>query len=73
MWNMGLCLICKSSESEVYLSSLLSSFALGGSGVCGQLGLMGNAMDEAVRVGSASAIALKSRVCWFVLILKLKS
>ena len=59
--EIGLCLICWSSGSMVCSSLLL--FLSMGSGVCGQLDLMGSAVDESVRVGSESAIALRSRVC----------
>ena len=69
--EMGLCLICWSSESIVCSSLSLSS--LTGLGMCGWLNLVDKVFVDSVGVGSASAIELRSRVCWLVCISKLKS
>ena len=69
--EMGLCLICWSSGSMVCSSSSLSS--LTGSGMCGRLDLVGRVFVGSVGVGSASAIELRSRVCWSVRTSKSKS
>ena len=68
--EMGLCLICWSSGSMICSSS---SSSLTGPGMRGRLGLVGKVLVGSIGVGSASAIELRSRVCWLVHISKLKS
>ena len=69
--DIGLCLICWSSGSTMCSSSSMSS--LGVLGVCGGAGLAGRVVVDSVGVGSASAIELRSSVCWSVRISKSKS
>ena len=71
MTEHTVCLICWSSGSMVCSSLSLSS--LMGSGMCGRLDLIGRVFVGSVGVGSASAIELRSRVCWLVRTSKSKS
>ena len=69
--EIGLCLICWSRGSTMHSSSSLSSSV--SSGACGGAGLVGGVVVDSVGVGSASAIELRSSVCWSVCISKSKS
>ena len=69
--DIGLCLICWSSGSTMCSSSSLSS--LGVLGMCGGAGFVGRVVVDSVGVGSASAMELRSSVCWSVRISKSKS
>ena len=69
--EIGLCLICWSSGSTMCSSSSLSSsVALE---TCGGAGFAGGVVIDSVGVGSASAMELRSSVCWSVRISKSKS
>ena len=68
--DIGLCLICWSSGSTCSSSSLSSSVALG---MCGGAVFAGRVVVDSVGVGSASAMELRSSVCWSVRISKSKS
>ena len=69
--EIGLCLICWSSGSMTCSSSSLSSsVALG---MCDGIGFVERVVVDSVGVGSASAIELRSSVCWSVRISKSKS
>ena len=69
--DIGLCLICWSSRSTMCSSSLLSSLVV--LGMCGGAVFAGRAVVDSVGVGSASAIELRSSICWSVRISKSKS
>ena len=69
--EIGLCLICWSRGSMMCSSSSLSSLVV--SGVYGGVGLVGRVVADSVGVGSASAIELRSSVCWSVRTSKSKS
>ena len=69
--EIGLCLISWSSRSMMCSSSLLSSSVV--LGTCGGVDFVGRVVVDFVGIGSASAMELRSSVCWSVRISKSKS